>query len=44
MLIPKYIKNARAKYSTLMVSNALYRDPIPIYHNNPAKIATVTTT
>jgi hypothetical protein len=44
MFIPKYIRKARAKYSTLIVNNALYREPIPIYQSKTAKIATVTTT
>ncbi len=40
-LIPKYIIKANSKYSTLIVSNALYSDSMPTYHSNAAKMATM---
>ena len=42
--IPKYIRKARTRYSTLMLSIVWYSEPIPTYHNSAPKIATMSTT
>ena len=42
--MPKYIRNANAKYSSLIVFNAAYKSPIPTYQSNTANIATIAIT
>jgi len=42
-LIPKYIRNARAKYVTLIVLKAADNSSIPTYHSSTANIAIMAT-